>query len=149
MIIGNVHARANRWISRLQYHSRRKRLVFRALALSRDEYISHLRTIVDWDNNNESVAICNFFAKEIPDFLWVVEVSTPQLFPTNQRKLGEVVLNGGEEIENKDLSINNDLFIFARIPGYYMVAGGVDESGSPIFSEVKSNMTSHTELFRL
>ena len=69
MIIKRVNALDNRWIHRLQFHNHINRLVFRALGLSRQEYINHLQTIKDWQGNAESEDICSFLKEELPDLM--------------------------------------------------------------------------------
>lgn len=145
----NLVKSKNKWILRLIEWCSQQRLVFRAIALSRDEYVTHLRSLCDWDGNNEREEICVFLEDEIPDFVWAVEISTPHLFPANKRKLGEIVFDGGGNTINPDGTFNDDLFVFARLPGVYMLGSDIDEQGKPEFKQVASNLESHTELIKL
>ena len=148
-LIADLDSSKNSWILRLKQWCSCQRLVFRALALSKNEYMSHLRSLSDWEGNNESTEICSVLESELPDYVWAVEISTPQLFPANKRKLGEILFDGTGNITKLDGSLNSDLFIFARLPGVYMLGGNVDEHGRPEFIQVSSFLESHTDLVRL
>lgn len=138
---------SNGWLKRLAQGLSAQRIVFRAQALTVKEYVEHLRQLVDWEGNNENVDLCDFLDQELPKFLWVVEVSTPHLFPANKRKLGEFVFSGRGEVTNTDGSLNNDLFVLARLPEWYVLGGDLDSNGIPEFTKIPSQIVSHTSLF--
>ena len=71
----------------------------------------------------------------------------PQLFPANERKLGEVVLNP-YEVPDKNSPTDPKLFLFARVPGNYFIVSG-STAGKPDFLEIPSKIVSHTDLLRL
>jgi hypothetical protein len=148
-LIGNLDGSKNVWTARLKAACPYQRLVFRAIALARDEYLSHLRSMSDWEDKKESTELCDLLGSKMPDLLWVVEVSTPQLFPANKRKLGEIVFDGTGTIRNPDGSLNHDMFYLARIPGAYMLGGNLDENGVPEFTSIPSYLDSHTALIGL
>ena len=82
--------------------------------------------------------------------LWVIEVSVPHLFPANERKLGEIVLNGLRKLDpGKDYEQEADfsLFLMARLPGTYFFLTAVNQYG-PTFASMTNGMTSHTEVMR-
>lgn len=139
---------ANKWIPRLFQWTNKQQVVFRAQAMARDEYVSHLQAIRDWEGNKENTDFCNFLAQEMPRFIWLVEISTPQLFPANERKLGEIVLDATRNLNLGEESSRNDVFMFARLPGSYLFGGDMVD-GTPQFTPVPSELLSHTELSRL
>ena len=116
--------------------------------MTRDEYVSHLRALRDWDGNNEKSEFCDFLAQEIPHFIWAVEISTPQLFPANERKLGEIVLDATRNLNLGEGGSRNDVFMFARLPGSYLFGGDI-VGDIPQFTPVPSKLLSHTELIKL
>ena len=145
-MLGDLDASRNIWICRLKQLFPHQRLVLRAVSLLRSEYMAHLREISDWEDHREATEICDLIESQMPDYVWVVEISTPQLFPANKRKLGEIVLDGTGEVYNVDGSVNRDLFYLARLPSVYMLGGNLDENGIPMFTPVPSFLASHTDL---
>lgn len=136
----------NSWIKRLARDSSpsNQRVVLRAIAVHRDEYISHLRNIEDWDGKFENPQIPALLIDLLPEKIWIIEISVPQLFPANERKLGEVVLNPFISFDEKQ-PINYDHFLFARVPELYFFVTKV-VSDKPKFMSVPSQITSHTKV---
>jgi len=137
----------NRWISRLVHWTEKQQVVFRAQAMKTTEYVEHLCTLHDWEGNKENPALCKLLGQEMPEYIWAVEVSTPQLFPANERKLGEIVLDATVALELKEEVPANDVFIFARLPGTYLLGGEIS-NGVPQFTPVPSRLVSHTDLIK-
>ncbi|MCU7801937.1 MAG: hypothetical protein KZQ96_01975 [Candidatus Thiodiazotropha sp. (ex Lucinoma borealis)] len=137
----------NNWSMRLKREistQSAQQVVLRAIAVSAKKYLEHLSNLYDWEGNCENPLIPSTLESLLPEWLWVVEVSMPQLFPANERKLGEVVLNPYEELDKMSPS-NSKSFLFARLPGNYFIVSG-DTSGEPDFLEVPSRIKTHTEL---
>jgi hypothetical protein len=84
----------------------------------------------------------------MPAMLWAVEISTPQLFPANERKLGEIVLDATQTLNMEDDSSLNKVFLLARLPGLYLLGGNINDD-IPQFTPVPSQLQSHTDLIRL
>jgi len=147
-ILPYLDASINKWISRLLVWTSKQRIVFRAQALSSVEYLAHLENLKDWEGNSEEPALCEAFKQGMPPFVWAVEVSTPQLFPANERKLGEIVLDATQELNLHDEAAIFDVFLFARLPGIYLLGGEIS-NGIPQFTQVPSGIESHTELIKL
>ncbi|MBV5337080.1 MAG: hypothetical protein J0653_03655, partial [Deltaproteobacteria bacterium] len=91
--------------------------------------------------------LCKLLEQEMPEYIWAVEVSTPQLFPANERKLGEIVLDASRELDMNDGAAVNEVFVFARLPEMYLLGGEIT-NGNPQFTQVPSMLVSHTELIR-
>jgi hypothetical protein len=74
----------------------------------------------------------------------MVEVSVPEVFPTNKRKLGEILLDA-----SRDLSPETDgaSFVLARLPGYFVFFDSLDANAEPVFSFTPNQLRSHTRLF--
>jgi len=131
------------WLARLIASASRQDVVLRALALRRDQYIQHLRDVSDWDYRREKASLCNALEKHLPDILWMIEVSLPELFPSNQRKLGEIVLDAAI---NPSAQLDFRTFLFARFPGRFLLLEKISPSGKPSFVTVPSRIESHTPL---
>jgi len=146
-LLPNIGGADNKWITRLFEWTSKQQVVFRAQAMSNEEYITHLRGLRDWDNNGENPELCKLLGQEMPEYIWAVEVSTPQLFPANERKLGEIVLDATRDLDLTDDASVNEVFIFARLPGVYLLGGEIS-NGNPQFTPVPSQLLSHTELIK-
>lgn len=146
-LLPNVGGTGNKWITRLFEWTSKQQVVFRAQAMSTEEYVAHLCGLRDWENNGENPELCKLLGQEMPEFIWAVEVSTPQLFPANERKLGEIVLDATRDLDLNDDASVNDVFIFARLPGEYLLGGEIS-NGTPQFTSVPSKLLSHTGLIK-
>ena len=138
----------NRWIGRLIEWTKRQRVVFRAQAVSGVEYANHLRQLCDWEGNGENEDLCEMLEQEMPEMVWAVEISTPQLFPANERKLGEIVLDATQILDVENASSLNKVFLLARLPSLYLLGGDISDD-IPQFTPVPRHLTSHTDLIRL
>ncbi len=131
----------NTWLQRLVYNAQHQSIILRAVAIDRDEYIRHLSADKDWDQNIEDKSAINLLDGS-PNALWVVEVSIPQLFPANESKLGDIILNG--EVALSDGHSSQAAFLIVRLPGCYFSA-----FSGPDFVTVPSRLTSHVPVIRL
>ena len=143
----------NAWSRRLAFyaHPEVQRVILRAVCVDRETYIRHLSNISDWKGHRELRALPEALAGFLPDKLWVVEISLPQLFPANERKVGEIVLNASrtrDETKDPSLEIDYGLFLMARLPGEYILLRAVNQYG-PSFAVVPSRLKSHVDLLRL
>jgi hypothetical protein len=137
----------NKWVSRLFHWVKKQQVVFRAQAMTSTEYVTHLLSLEDWDGKKENPRLCKLLEKELPDYLWAVEISTPQLFPANERKIGEIVLDATQPTINDEATVFN-IFILARLPGIYLFGGDI-RNGIPQFTKLSSRIESHTTLIKL
>lgn len=137
----------NVWLSRLAHaHLDVHEIVLRAVAMGRHTYIDHLRAIRDWDRHRESKRIIDILEGLLPSTLWVVEVSIPQLFPGNERKLGEIVLDGSTKL-TPSLHSRRRHFVLARLPEAYYFARS--PASHEEFLVVRSRLSSHVPVVSL
>jgi len=147
-LLPNLLTSGNPWITRLIEWTKKQQVIFRAQAVTAIEYAEHVRSLVDWDKRTEQPALCDLLQEEMPPQVWAVEISTPHLFPANQRKLGEIVLDATQHLNLDDEAAVFDVFILARLPGLYLFGGDLS-NGSPQFTLVPSAIVSHTALIEL
>ena len=147
-LLPNLSQTENKWILRLIEWTAKQQVVLRAQAVSSAEYAAHVRALVDWEGKTEKPELCQLFEEEMPAFVWAVEISTPQLFPANERKLGEIVLDSTQPLNLQDETAIFDIFIMARLPGIYLLGGDISNS-TPQFTPVQSGIESHTDLIKL
>lgn len=138
----------NIWLRRLAYYSNPdvQSIVLRAIAVDRETYIHHLSNEADWNQQREDKTTINILRTELPENFWVVEVSIPQLFPANQRKLGDIVINGEIEIDPAKKILAH--FVLVRVPGLYFFIRSA-KTADPDFLSVPSNLKSHLPVITL
>ena len=133
---------SNPWLLRLYKATiNEQRVVLRTLSVSRETYLRHWSEVKDWDGNRENGNIIKSLQSELPETLWIVEISLPQLFPANERKIGEIVMDA---LKKNDLSkdIDFSLFLLVRLPDRFYTIRGQNQYG-PSFVSYPSNLKSH------
>jgi hypothetical protein len=146
-VLNQIDTSGNIWLHRLACDAdpNIQRIVLRAIAIDRNKYIKHLSNEKDWKQHSEARQIINILGRLLPQALWIVEISVPQLFPANERKLGEIILNGEIEIRSGQSKLSH--FLLARLPGRYLFLDY--RRGRMDFLQVPSNLTSHLQVIRL
>lgn len=139
----------NRWLNRLRFYSlpEIQQVVLRAICIDRDSYLTHLKNMADWDGNPEDPSLITALTKLLPALLWVVEVSIPHLFPANERKLGEILLNASLA-RDTNRSIDYKLFLLARFPAQYFLLKSANQH-RPNFMTIPSKIASHTPVLKV
>jgi hypothetical protein len=131
------------WGKRFERFSREGLLVLRSILVSGTEYAEHLGLARDWNGagiHEERVAQLRGFGEAR---LWMVEMSVPELFQINKRKIAEVVLWAdvapGDKRDFRNL-------VFVRVPGHFIlyVSGGADK---PRYQFVPTGTSGHVELY--
>jgi len=141
----------NPWNKRLAYFASPgvQQVILRAVCVEKSVYINHLAHMEDWHGNKENPLLIPVLEKLRADLLWVVEVSVPQLFSANERKLGEVVLDAQKKRQQLVYDkFDFSSYIIARFPGKYFLLPAVNQHG-PAFCSIPSNIQSHVDLLRL
>ncbi len=106
------------WSQRLYSYFRSNQLVFRPILITGKQYLKHLEKIRDWDKNKIKLELLKGKKTlKTDEWLWMIELSVPELFSTNRRKLGEVLVKAEMPFH---LPLNFDTFLLARIPGYFV-----------------------------
>jgi len=143
-ILRQIKDFSNPWMTRLWQYTQSQKVVLRAVSLSKAQYIVHLRENQDWNGNKEIPALCDVMEELVPQAVWLVEVSLPQLFPANQRKLGEIVLNATRTPTSKR---DYGTFVCARLPELILLLKRTVK-GQPQFLTGPSGITSHVPVFK-
>ena len=144
-ILPKLEAGSNPWRRRLLKHVDDQTLVLRTVPIGKDQYLQHVTAMDDWEFRKEDKETIRALASIMHERMWMIEVSIPDLFPANKRKIGEILLSA-----EKPFTTANDfsLFVLARFPESYLFFDRLDAaSGLPMFSEVPSSLLSHTRLF--
>lgn len=126
------------WTNLFIAFASKKRLVLRAVYLSKDEYLNHIR---QFDSSGDNDTITEI-AEVLPNHhFWMVEASMPELFSVSRKKFGEIILfpNGD------DVSFDPGSFVCMRLPGCLFVQNKEDCSK---WHFRNSSMIGHTSLFQ-
>lgn len=140
----------NPWMRRLAGITRRDvhRVVLRSIAVPGAAYLDWLSSAESWgEKRRENERILQVLKPLNSKALWVVEVSVPHLFPANERKLGEIVLNAEVPFDPNNL-VDKNLFLLCRLPGRYFLIEAM-QGGMPKFGDFPSELRSHTPLLRM
>jgi len=106
-LINNVNlARPRKWHDRM----RKENLVCRTLLVEKDNYLKHIRAY-----NDKITAEQNKHIESLPKYVWVSEVSLPDIFTGNKHKLGDVVMRADATREEYE---RDEILAFAWFPGF-------------------------------
>jgi len=132
------------WLRRLETYVSAQKLILRTVPATNVDYADHLAAIADREGNRESrTALFEAIRQHVARRLWITEVSIPDLFSTNLRKLGELVLRADVPMATSN---HYGLFVMARLPGVYAFFQRLDGRKHPRFSLIANQIIGHTEL---
>jgi hypothetical protein len=109
--------------------------------ISPRDYCVHLSRVRDWRHNRVDDQMISALEALPDERLWMIELSVPELFSTNRRKVGEVLIRA----ERKLITDRWKNFVLARLPGYFALREV--RRGRPRFTFIPSGADDHTELF--
>lgn len=134
----------NTWKDRLIQYARQNQLVLRPILIRASDYCSHLEKIRDWNGHVIQKELIEGIKTYMPDeFVWMVELSVPELFSTNRRKVGEVLLRAEFEPDgNRDFNS----FILARLPECFSLYKE-GQGANPQYLFIRSGIQNHVELY--
>ena len=116
----SIPSQTSPWTARLWEHVAAQEVVLRAIAVSRRQYASYLRRVYDWGNGTEDPQLVGAIAGILPRHLWLVEISIPDLFAANHRKIGEIVLDSDVPADPPDGSHH---LVLLRLPCVLLLPG--------------------------
>ena len=142
-ILPQIPINDNPWAQRLLAYAKNHLLVLRPYLLEPAEYTEHLEKLKDWQNRPvRETLIRDLKANLTKERLWMIELSVPELFSANLRKVGEVLVRA-EILPTVDRDLAS--FVLARLPGYFaLLAGGT--SSNPKFLFIPSGAEGHVQL---
>jgi hypothetical protein len=147
-ILQNLPDNADPWCKRLYDYVLDQQVVIRPLLIESSEYPEHLKKLHDWDGNPISgdsvLELENLMGKgKFEEKLWMIEISIPELFSANRRKVAEIILRAEVAAGAKrDFSS----FVIARFPGYFVHCKNPSPDNLE-FSFTRTNVQSHVQLF--
>jgi hypothetical protein len=133
----------NPWVERLAHYANEHKLVLRPYLLDPAEYTAHLEKVKDWQGKPvRETLIRALRANLTKERLWMIELSVPELFSANLRKVGEVLVRA-ELLPAVDRDLAS--FVLARLPGYFALLGG-GTPADPQYQFIPSGAEGHVEL---
>lgn len=144
----NLPASDNIWRRRLEIYAKHSLIVIRPFLIKKNQYISHLTRLKSWDGDRELNKLEKYgsvIKDNLPDqYYWMIELSIPELFSANKRKIGEVLLRA--EINMSD-TMDFKSFSLARLPGYFI---GFNKGTGPkdsTFEFIPNELDGHVQLY--
>ena len=135
-----------KWLRRLQEYVSDQQLILRHVPVTREEYLQRLEEDTDWQSQREDAKVLSDLQQaDFPSRMWMVEVSVPEVFSTNKRKIGEILLDGERAYFTDEADGSG--FVVARFPGCYVFFDTLNDDGIPLFRTVPSGFGSHLPLF--
>ncbi|MFW6151987.1 MAG: hypothetical protein ACOC6C_03330 [Verrucomicrobiota bacterium] len=144
-LLPDIALLGGRWLDRLVDYVCDQKVVIRAIPITTDEYVRHLVALKDWEDRREHKYIRDALSTTLPDHFWMIEVSVPELFAANKRKIGCILLRGDRPFGTK---LDFSSFLLARMPGYYLFFRQVGKDGRPQFAARASNLRSHVDVLQ-
>jgi hypothetical protein len=131
------------WVKRFHASWNAQEFILRAILISKMDYVNHLLKMEDWHGRRFPRSIHNL-SELLSEHLWMVEISLPELFQINKRKVGEIVLDATKKLSHKR---DYKTFCFARFLGDFLFIVRKAPDGEPKFLHISSVIESHTELY--
>ncbi len=126
-------------------------LILRTSLITGSGYCRHLEMVSGWDRNKKIPdSIIDTLSPVADDPFWMIEVSLPELFSANRRKVGEVLIRADRE-PSTDRDAGS--LLLARLPGCFAFgdfSNSVVSSPAgvgPSFLYVPVDIDDHVELF--
>ncbi len=145
--------RSSFWFKVLTAHVQNQDIVLRTHAMERTDYTDHVANIQDWDGGSSGLT-AEFLESFLPEKLWMVEVSIPEVFSTNYGKLGEIAISGSADlVVDPDAPKKELLFaylsqvVFVRLPGVVLVRVSLKSEDGLRLVPLQCGITGHAPLF--
>ena len=122
------------------------RVVLRSVFISRDQYRRRLMQDKDRNGHLEAREVVSGIVGKLPEELWMVEFSLPHLFPVNERKLGEILLDPNPRRMKETRGV-----VLIRLPTRYLLPDSKCKGRTRLREvdcyEQPSQIDSHTPCF--
>jgi len=134
----------NKWSDRLKRYAKSQLLVLRPILVTNEKYVNHLSEISDWSGNKIAETILETLKLHLQDNeYWLIELSVPELFSANRRKVGEILVRSDVEVGTER---NLNQFVMARLPETFVLRSDGD-SQNPTFNLIPSQVKDHVDLY--
>ena len=144
-LLSSLPGTDNIWATRLDAYFKAGLVVYRTVSVTGGDYADHLEDLQGWTQHSrvESDLVRGIRSLLENKRYWMVEMSLPELFSANLRKIGEVLLNAERAPKSRR---DFDTFTLARLPGYFAVIENPDPA-KPKFEFIPTGINSHVALY--
>lgn len=143
-LLDQLPPRSDAWARRLEGYFRGRLLVVRPILIDVDDYLGHLTNISDWRGARIGKTYIRILKQILgPRKLWMIELSVPQLFSANRRKIAEVLISADVDFD-PNRRFNN--FLLARLPGWFAIPRKIQAAG-PSFRFFPTAAREHVQLY--
>lgn len=125
-------------------------MILRTSFITGAQYVDHLAAVRGWDRKKRIPhGIRKVLSPFADDLFWITEVSLPELFSANRRKVGEVLIRADRQ---PTTARDAGSFLLARLPGCLVflsppTSGTAPETnGDPSFVYIPLEVDDHVEL---
>ena len=117
---------ANRWLFRLkqQLLSSNKGVVARTVMCKKSVYLEHLSSAFDSDGNRLGAKPADVLAGA-PEWLWLTEISLPDIYTANKDKLGDILIDATAWANNEQMMPR---LVWGWLPGLQITPDALDYS---------------------
>jgi len=126
------------WYDRLTVFAQCQLLVLRTILIQKEDYLKHVGTVKSRQGDTLEADLIAKLDSKLPDVMWMVEDSAPELFSCSRRKLGEIILSATTPLPAQ---IDLSLLLSARLPGIVILSDGGQ------FPINTTRLEGHTELY--
>ena len=126
------------WYDRFAAFAENHSLVLRTVLMKKPDYLEHLSAIKSRQGKTLEAGLIAHLDSKLPDVVWMVEVSAPELFSCSRRKFGEVILTATTPLPSP---IDLSLFLVARLPSIVIIKEVND------FPVSTTQLDGHSELY--
>lgn len=130
------------WLYRLLKYCSNGRVILRTILMKKSSYIKHLRQMESWEGEKINKKRMDIYSKILPNSFWMVEVSIPELFSANRRKLGELLILDDVVIK-PEIQPDWSLFLFAHLPACLAIKNSKQNE----FGFYPHSIKSHTPIY--
>jgi hypothetical protein len=120
-------------------------VVLRPVLLSGKQYVAHIKSMKGWKGEQMSANIVDAL-EGLDGLYWVVEISYPELFPANRRKLGEILIKASVK---PSAARDFRSFLLARLPSALYILGDVQDGSQASFKIFLTGISDHVPIIDL
>lgn len=103
----------NYWLNKLGEFVKVGKFIIRTFLIKKTDYIKSLSQ-KDVEGSSLEKSYLKHLKNNLPSTFWISEISLPELFPTNKRKIADIIIDSSKNL-NKDNFY--ETLLFMRVPG--------------------------------
>ncbi len=105
------------WLKKLRNYIVSGKQIVRTFLIKKDEYIRSIAN-EDIEGNTLEEYYIDYLKDNLPATFWISEISLPELFPTNKRKVADIIIDSSRSLNRDDFF---ETLLFVRVPGHIVI----------------------------